>query len=35
MSAEDLVDAALSDLDRGELVSIPALQGETQWHAYA
>lgn len=35
MSAEDLVAAALIDLDRGELVSIPPLQDETQWHAYA
>jgi uncharacterized protein len=34
MSAEDLVDAALIGLDRGEFVSIPPLQDETQWTAY-
>ena len=34
MSAEDLVDAALVDLDRDELVSIPPLQDQEQWEAY-
>lgn len=34
MSAEDLVDAALVDLDRGELISIPPLQDQAQWQAY-
>ncbi|GLZ53506.1 SDR family oxidoreductase [Actinomycetospora sp. NBRC 106378] len=34
MSAEDLVDAALVDLDRGQLVSIPPLQDQEQWEAY-
>ena len=31
MSAEDMVDAALVGLDRGELVTIPPLQGEAEW----
>jgi short-subunit dehydrogenase len=34
MSAEDLVDAALIDLDRGELISIPPLQDHAQWASY-
>lgn len=34
MSAADLVDAALVDLDRGVLVSIPPLADERQWEAY-
>jgi short-subunit dehydrogenase len=34
MSAEDLVDAALLDLDRRELVSIPPLRDEAQWKSY-
>lgn len=34
MSAEDLVDAALIDLDRGVFVSIPPLQDQEQWEAY-
>ena len=33
MSAEDLVDAALRGLDRGELVTIPALADVGQWEA--
>jgi uncharacterized protein len=35
MSAADLVDAALIDLDRGELISIPPLQDQAQWDSYA
>jgi short-subunit dehydrogenase len=31
MSAADLVDAALTGLDQGELVTIPALQDESGW----
>ena len=31
MSAEDMVDAALVGLDRGELVTIPPLQDEDEW----
>ncbi|MBO9498635.1 MAG: SDR family oxidoreductase [Novosphingobium sp.] len=34
MSAEDLVDAALAGLDRGEEVTIPPLADETQWQAF-
>jgi uncharacterized protein len=34
MSAEDMVDAAISGLDQGEFVTIPALPDVTQWHAY-
>jgi len=34
MNAGDLVDAAIADLDRGELVSIPALQDAGLWDAY-
>jgi hypothetical protein len=34
ISAEDLVDAALIDLDRGVFVSIPPLQDQDQWAAY-
>ena len=34
MSAADVVDAALIDLDRGELVSIPALHDLSHWQAY-
>jgi uncharacterized protein len=33
MSADDLVDAALIDLDRGELVSVPPLD-QAQWARY-
>jgi short-subunit dehydrogenase len=31
MSPEDMVDAALAGLDRGELVTIPPLQDEAEW----
>ena len=34
MPAEDLVDAALSGLDQGEFVTIPALPDAGQWQAY-
>ncbi|MBW6422793.1 SDR family oxidoreductase [Rhizobium sp. XQZ8] len=34
MSAEDLVDAALSGLDQGELVTIPSLPEAADWRAY-
>lgn len=34
MSAEDMVDAALSGLDQGELVTIPALPSVSDWHAF-
>jgi uncharacterized protein len=34
MSAENLVDAALSGLDLGEFVTIPALTDNAQWDAY-
>ncbi|HYE53096.1 MAG TPA: SDR family oxidoreductase [Azospirillaceae bacterium] len=34
MSATDLVDAALTGLDRGEPVTIPPLQDGTLWDAY-
>jgi uncharacterized protein len=34
MSAENLVDSALLDLDRNELISIPPLQDREQWEAY-
>ena len=34
MPAEDLVDAALSGLDQGEFVTIPALPNAGQWQAY-
>jgi short-subunit dehydrogenase len=34
MTAEDLVDAALIGLDRGELATIPALPEQTEWDAY-
>jgi short-subunit dehydrogenase len=34
MSAEDMVDAALSGLDRGEFVTIPALPDAGQWESY-
>ena len=34
MSAEDMVDAALSGLDQSEFVTIPALPDAMQWHAY-
>lgn len=34
MTAENLVDAALLGLDRGELVTIPSLQLAEEWDAY-
>jgi short-subunit dehydrogenase len=34
MSAEDMVDAALSGLDQGEFVTIPALPDSGQWQTY-
>jgi len=34
MSAQDMVDAALSGLDQGEFVTIPALPEIADWHAY-
>src|SRR5215470_10879807 len=34
MAAEDMVDAALSGLDQGELVTIPALPDAGQWQTY-
>jgi short-subunit dehydrogenase len=34
MSAEDMVDASLAGLDRGEFVTIPALPDVEQWEAY-
>ena len=34
MPAEDMVDAALSGLDQGEFVTIPALPDVGQWQTY-
>ena len=34
MSAEDMVDAALTGFDQGELVTIPALPDAADWDAY-
>lgn len=34
MSADDMVDAALTGLDRGEVVTIPALADEADWDRY-
>jgi short-subunit dehydrogenase len=34
MSAENLVDAALSGFDQGEFATVPALADITQWNAY-
>ena len=34
MSAADMVDAALSGLDQGELVTIPSLPAAADWDAY-
>ena len=34
MRAEEMVDAALSGLDQGELVTIPSLPDSADWHAY-
>jgi len=34
MPASALVDAALIDFDRGELISIPSLHDASQWQAF-
>ena len=34
MPAEDMVDAALTGFDQGELVTIPALPDAADWTAY-
>lgn len=34
MSAEDLVDAALAGLDRGEFATVPSLQDAAEWDAW-
>ncbi|AKU95483.1 Short-chain dehydrogenase [Labilithrix luteola] len=34
MTAEDMVDAALAGLDRGEVVTIPSLPDEREWTSY-
>jgi short-subunit dehydrogenase len=34
MTAEDMVDAALSGLEQGELVSIPSLPNQSDWNAF-
>ncbi len=34
MSAQDLVDAALTGLDQGETVTIPPLEDKSEWDAY-
>jgi hypothetical protein len=34
MTADDLVDAALAGLDKGELVTIPSLPDKSDWDAY-
>lgn len=34
MSAQDLVDAALTGFARGELITIPSLQDEALWTRY-
>lgn len=34
MSADDLVDAALSGLDQGEVVTLPSLPDAADWHAF-
>jgi uncharacterized protein len=34
MTAEDMVDAALSGLDKGEFVTLPSLPEMADWHAY-
>ena len=33
MSAEEMVDAALSGLDQGELITIPSLPDAREWDA--
>jgi hypothetical protein len=34
MSADDLVDAALTGLDLGEAVTIPSLPDQAEWNRY-
>ena len=34
MSAENLVDAALSGLDQGEFITIPPLPNAADWEAF-
>jgi uncharacterized protein len=34
MTTENLVDAALSGLDQGELVTIPALPDQAEWDRF-
>lgn len=34
MPAEEMVDAALAGLDQGELVTIPSLPDQADWHAF-
>ena len=34
MSTEDLVDAAFAGLDQGEIVTIPSLPSEGDWHTF-
>jgi short-subunit dehydrogenase len=34
MSAEEMVDAALSGFDQGELITIPSLPDAREWDAY-
>jgi uncharacterized protein len=34
MSAEDLVDAALAGLDRGEEITLPSVEDATWWDSY-
>jgi hypothetical protein len=34
MTADDLVDAAIAGLDKGELVTIPSLPDIADWDAY-
>ena len=34
MRADDMVDAALIGLDKGEFITIPSLPDAADWHAY-
>lgn len=34
MKADEMVDAALSGLDKGELITIPSLPDMADWQAY-
>jgi uncharacterized protein len=34
MSAEDLVDAALAGIDRGEEITLPSVEDATRWDSY-